>query len=99
MIGIIATLRVKEGQAAEFERIFTALSDAVRQNEDGNLFFQLTRSKTEQNTYKALELYRDDDALQAHRAADHSKSLGAKLGPTLAGRPDVEYLDAVGYGA
>lgn len=95
MIGIVATLRVKEGQGAEFERIFTEMAEAVRANEAGNVFYQLTRGRTESNTYKALELYRDDEALQAHRAADHSKRLGAQLGPTLAGRPEVEYLDAV----
>jgi quinol monooxygenase YgiN len=95
MIAIIATLRIKDGQAAEFERIFTEMAEAVRRNEEGNRFYQLTRSRTETNTYRALEVYADEDALQAHRAAEHFKSLGAQLGPTLAGRPDIEYLDAV----
>jgi quinol monooxygenase YgiN len=96
MIGIIATLRVKDGQDNDFERIFAEMADAVRRNEPGNIFYQLTRSRVEPNTYKALEVYRDEEALQAHRAADHFKFIGAQLGPTLAGRPEVEYLDVVG---
>lgn len=95
MIGIIATLRTKDGQADEFARIFTEFSKAVRENEEGNHVFQLTRSRTEANTFKALEFYRDEDALQAHRASEHAKRFGAQLGPTLAGRPDVELLDGV----
>jgi len=42
-----------------------------------------------------LYLYKDADAQQAHRDAVHFKELGARLGPYMAGRPEVEVLDAV----
>ena len=96
MIGVIATLRVQDGKAAEFERLFAGLAAQVRANEPGNIAYQLCRSRSEANTYKVLEIYRDEEALKAHGAAEHFKAAGPALGTVLAGRPDVEYLDGIG---
>ena len=96
MIGVVATLKVQEAKASEFEQIFTDLAKQVRANEPGNIVYQLTKSRAEPNTYKVLELYRDQDALAAHGASDHFKAAGPKWGPVLAGRPEVEYLDGIG---
>ena len=95
MIGIIATLKIQEAKAAEFEGIFKELAEQVRANEPGNVFYQLTKSRTEPGTYKVLELYKDQDALTHHGQTDYFKAGGAKMGPCMAGRPDVELLDAV----
>lgn len=96
MIGVVAILTVAAGKTAEFEAIFAELAAKVRANEPGNLFYQLTRSRTDANTYKVLELYKDQESLTAHGATDYFRELGRKLGPCMADRPDVEYLDAVG---
>lgn len=96
MIGVVATIRVQDGKAAEFEGVFAGLMAQVRANEPGNVAYQLCRSRGEANTYKVLELYKDEDALKAHGASDHFKAAGPALGAVLAGRPEVEYLDGVG---
>ena len=95
MIGVVATLRVQDGKADEFEKVFADLMTQVRTNETGNIAYQLTRSRTEANTYKVIELYRDEDALKAHGASEHFKAAGPALGAVLAGRPEIEYLDGV----
>jgi quinol monooxygenase YgiN len=95
MIGVVATLKVQDGKAAEFEKVFTGLMAQVRANEPGNVVYQLCRTRGEPNTYKVLELYKDEDALKAHGASDHFKAAGPALGATLAGRPEIEYLDGV----
>ena len=95
MIGIVATLKVQDGKNAEFEAIFTELSEKVRANEPGNLLYQLTKTRTEPNTYKVLEMYKDQEAVTAHGVTDYFRDLGRKMGACLAGRPDVEMLDAV----
>ncbi len=95
MIGIVATLKVQDGKGAEFEPLFNELAQKVRANEPGNLLFQLTRSRTDANTYKVLELYRDQEALNAHGQTEYSRELGRKMVPFMAGRPELEYLDAV----
>jgi quinol monooxygenase YgiN len=95
MIGIVAVLKVQEGKEPDFEAVFRELSQKVRANEPGNLLYQLTKSRTEAGTYKVLELYKDQDALAAHGQTDYFKDLGRQMGASLAGRPEVEYLDAV----
>lgn len=95
-IGIVATIKVQEGKNAEFEEVFNALAAQVRANEKGNLFYVLTKSRTDPSTYKVLEAYTDQDALTAHGQTEYFKAAGPKMGPFLAGRPDVEYLDGVG---
>jgi quinol monooxygenase YgiN len=95
MIAIIATLKIKDGTAKQFEQIFARLSEGVRANEAGNLAYQLCRTRSDPNTYKVLEIYRDEEALEAHRAAEHFRAAGADLAAVLAERPDIEYLDAV----
>ncbi len=96
MIGVIATMRIQDGKASEFEAAFGALAAQVRASEPGNIAYQLCRSRTEANTYKVLELYADDAAVKAHGGSAHFKAAGPSLGACLAGRPEVEYLDGAG---
>ncbi|WP_428630805.1 putative quinol monooxygenase [Sphingopyxis sp.] len=93
-IGIIATLRVQPGKEAEFEGIFAELAPAVAANEPGNSYYRLFRTD-ETGVYRVLECYDDGAAVEAHRASEHFRSLGAKLGPCLAGAPEIETLSAV----
>jgi quinol monooxygenase YgiN len=95
-IGVIAKLPIQEGKAAEFEAFFGELQKQVRANEPGNIAYQLTKSRTEPNVYKVLELYKDQDALTQHGQTDHFKAAGPKFAGVLAGRPEIEYLDGVG---
>src|SRR3546814_11856773 len=90
-IGIIATLRVQPGKEAQFEDVFAELTPAVHANEPGNSYYRLFRTD-EAGVYKALECYADDAAVEAHRASDHFRTLGAKLGPCLAGAPENDAL-------
>jgi quinol monooxygenase YgiN len=94
-IGVIATLKVQDGKAAEFEAVFRGLAGEVRANEPGNKLYQVFKSRKEANTYIVMEIYQDQAALETHGKSDHFKAAGPKLGPTMAGRPDILYLDAI----
>jgi quinol monooxygenase YgiN len=95
MIGVVATLKVQPDKSADFEKVFLDLQNRVKANEPGCLTYQLTKSRTEAGTYKVLELYATADALKHHGGTDYFKAAGAAMGPFMAGRPDIEYLDAV----
>jgi len=95
-IGVLATMKVLPDKTQEFEATFTALAKQVRENEPGNLMYQLTRSRTEPGVYKVLELYKDQDALTHHGGTDYFKAAGPKFGAVLAGWPAIAYLDGVG---
>jgi quinol monooxygenase YgiN len=75
--------------------VFGDMMKAVRANEPGNKLYQVCKSRKEPSTYIVMELYDNDDALKAHSASDHFKTIGAGLGPLLAGRPDIQYFDAI----
>ncbi|MDP4765742.1 MAG: antibiotic biosynthesis monooxygenase, partial [Pseudomonadales bacterium] len=94
-IGVVAKLAVKPGKNAEFETIFGELQAAVAANEPGNNYYGLHRSRSDAQAYIVLEQYADQAALEAHGASAHFKEIGARMGSCLAGRPDVEYMDAV----
>jgi quinol monooxygenase YgiN len=93
-IGLLATIKVQPGKGDEFEAAFGELQKAVKANEKGCLQYDLFRSK-EENTYYVYEQYADEAAVAAHRGAEHAKAPGAKVGPCLAGRPDVKVLEKV----
>ena len=96
MIGVVATLRAKEGREAEFEQVFLEMTAQVKAREPGNRMYQLTRSRTEPRTYKVLEMYADQAAFEAHGASDHYKDGGRKLRDLVDARPEIELLDTVG---
>ncbi|MDE2357012.1 MAG: antibiotic biosynthesis monooxygenase [Alphaproteobacteria bacterium] len=96
MIGIIATIKVKDGEGDAFEAVFRTLQDKVRANEAGAKLYQLTKSRTEPNTYRVLEIYADQEALSAHGQTDYFKEIGRQMGPHLDGRPNIEMLDIIG---
>lgn len=94
-IGVVAKLSIQPGKNKEFETIFGELQAAVAANEPGNNYYGLHKSRTDELAYIVLEQYVDQAALEAHGASTHFKEIGARMGSCLAGRPDVEYMDAV----
>lgn len=94
-IGVIATLKVQDGKGAELEAVFRDLAVQVAAKEPGNKFYRLCRPRTDANTYIVMELYDDQAAIEAHGKSDHFRAAGPKIGACLAGRPEIQYLDAV----
>jgi len=95
MIGVVATLKVQEAKADEFEAVFRDLTAQVKANEPGCLTYQLTKSRNEPNTYKVLEIYASEDALKHHAGTEYFVAAMPKMGPCLAGPPHIDTLDAV----
>ena len=93
MIGVIATIKVREGQNEAFEETARKLVDAVNANEPGNSFYRLYRKGGAD--YVFLERYDDMAALDAHRASDHYKEFGGKMREYLDDAPDVQIYEEV----
>ena len=94
-VGVVATIKIKEGTNEAFEAVAKEMMAAVRANEKGNLVYQFCKSKSDPTTYVVMEIYADQAALETHGKSDHFRSIGPKMGPSMAGRPDVQYFDAV----
>jgi len=95
MVAVVAILKVHDGKGEELEQVFRDLTPQVRANEAGNITYQLTKSRTAPNTYKVLEIYKNEDAFKEHGRSEHFRAAGGKLAGLLAGRPEIEHLDVV----
>ena len=94
MITIIARLKVTEGKDDEFKAVFAKLSAAVRDNEEGCSFYQLTSTRTS-GEYVVVERYADKDAIKAHATSAHFAEAGPGLVACLAGAHEIEQLHDV----
>jgi autoinducer 2-degrading protein len=101
MLAMWVQVRVK---AEERERFLTALeADALgsERDEPGWLRFNVLRDQQDQNVYYFFEVYRDEAASEAHRAASHYADWRAAAdtldGPPQATRCDSVFPAAVGY--
>lgn len=95
MIGVVAKLKIADGKEAEFEAIAKDLMAQVKANEPGCLTYQLYKSNKDANTYIFMEQYSSQDALKAHGQTEYFKAAGPKMGPCLAGAPEIEYYGIV----
>jgi len=94
-IGVVATITIQEGKNAEFEQAFLALTEQVRANEPGNIFYILHRSKADPQVYKVLEQYRSEADLVAHGKTEYFQAANKVLATMVAAAPEVEVLDTV----
>ena len=94
MIGVVATIKVKQGMEKEFEAVAKELVAHVRAGEPGCLLYALHHG-AEPGTYVFMERYADQAAVDAHRATDYFKALGRKMGEYMDGRAEVLRLREV----
>jgi len=94
-IGLLATITVLEGKNAAFEKAFLDLTEQVRANEPGNVFYALHRSGSDPQVYVVMEQYTDAEALDLHGKTDYFKEANKQLAGLVAGAPKIELMDAV----
>lgn len=94
VLSVVAKIKVKDGQQAAFEAVASKLAAAVNANEPGCLLYTLNKGD-DPLTYVFLERYADEDAVKAHRASDHFRSLGREMGAFMDGAPEILRLSEV----
>ena len=94
-IGLLATITVLEGKNEEFEQAFLDLTEKVRANEAGNVFYVLHKSGSDPQVYKVMEQYDSPQALDAHGKSDYFREANKQLAGLVAGAPEIEILEAV----
>ena len=94
MLGVVATLKIKPGMEKQFEAVAKELVAKVNASEPGCKLYALHTGETA-GTYVFMERYVDQAAVEAHRATEHFKSLGRKMGECMDGRPEVLRLREV----
>ena len=85
MVVLAVTWMAKAGHENDVATLFTKLSEQSR-NEPGCQMYQVHRHKTDPRRFFIYEQYKDDAALEAHRAAAHFLQFAKKELPKLADR-------------
>jgi quinol monooxygenase YgiN len=70
MVVLAVTWMAKLGHESEVTSLFAKLTEESRK-EPGCVMYQVHRHKTEARRFFIYEQYKDDAALEAHRAAPH----------------------------
>ncbi|WP_278914593.1 putative quinol monooxygenase [Deinococcus wulumuqiensis] len=94
-VSVHAVLTPRPEHLAEVEAELRVMARASRQ-EEGNLRYDLTRERTESGVRLHIsERYRDEAAVQAHRASAHYQAYRAKAAHWLAEPPQVSVMEEV----
>lgn len=92
---VVATVKAKAGREADFLAAALQLVGAVRANEPGCLLYTLNRGDAP-DTFVFMERYADEDALKAHRATEHFRTLGRAMGAFMDAPPSVLRMVEIG---
>jgi len=95
MVVLVVTWMAKTGREAEVGALFAKMTEESRK-EPGCLMYQVHRHKTEPRRFLIYEQYKDDAAIEAHRAAPHFLQFARKDLPKIADRVEGQLYEALG---
>jgi (4S)-4-hydroxy-5-phosphonooxypentane-2,3-dione isomerase len=95
MVVLAVTWMAKAGHDTDVAPILAKLTEESRK-EPGVLMFQVHRHKTEPRRFFIYEQYKDDAALEAHRATTHFLQYARKDLPKVADRVEGNLFEPLG---
>ena len=95
MVVLAVTWMAKVTHEAEVTAVFTKLSEESRK-EPGCVMYQVHRHKTDPRRFFIYEQYKDDAALEAHRATPHFLQYAKKQLPKIADRVEGHLFEPIG---
>lgn len=98
MIFIVVKFEVKPEWAERWPELVAPFTEATR-GEEGNLWFDWSRSLDNPCEYVLVEGFRDGDAGAVHVGSDHFKTARRELPPALASTPKIisQTISATGW--
>lgn len=84
MILVVATVRLNPGRAADYEAAVAEIMPRVRDANPGILFYHAAKSREEADTYRVIEAYADQDAMDRHIGSENLQQSLAGLMPMIA---------------
>jgi quinol monooxygenase YgiN len=93
-VGGIKNIVVQKGKEAEFIRLFSKMLKLIKEKEEGNVYYDLYKSRTKERTYVVTERYTDRSAWQAHQGSEYGKIYFPKIRAVLE-TISVEYFDSI----
>ena len=93
MILIVVKFPVRPERTDEWSELAADYARAV-QAEEGNLFFEWSRSIDEPDTFVCVEGFRDSDAGAAHVGTQAFRDFVERAPDLVAAQPQIIYVDA-----
>jgi quinol monooxygenase YgiN len=93
MFALTVRFDVRPGSEDAFDELVAHTTMHIRTKEPGTLLYLCHRMQGELSARIFYELYRDNDAFQAHEGAEHVKDFHAQRKPMMAGPERVEFLE------
>lgn len=95
MVVLAVTWMAKQGRESDAAAVLSKLTEESRK-EPGCIAYQVHRHKTEPRRFFIYEQYKDDAALEAHRAAPHFMQFARKELPKFADRVEGQLYEPLG---
>jgi quinol monooxygenase YgiN len=95
MVVLAVTWMAKQGRENEVANLFAKLTEESRK-EPGCQMYQVHRHKTDARKFFIYEQYKDDAALEAHRATPHFLQYARKDLPKVADRVEGQLYEPLG---
>jgi (4S)-4-hydroxy-5-phosphonooxypentane-2,3-dione isomerase len=95
MVVLAVTWNARAGHEAEVEAIFLKLTEESRK-EPGCIMYQVHKHKTDPRRFFVYEQYKDDAALEGHRAAPHFLQYAKKELPKFGERIEGHLFTPLG---
>ena len=91
----IATLKVKPGSEAEFERLQTELAEFTHANEPETKVYDIVRSADDASTYICYGRFSDEAAFQYHQQTEIHERLVPPILACLAEEMDLKFYEHI----
>jgi quinol monooxygenase YgiN len=74
MFALVVRFEVKEESVAEFDALVSTTLEGIRSDEDGTLMYFSSAVSDDPCSRIFVELYRDEEAFQAHEERPHTRN-------------------------
>ncbi|KAF1981889.1 hypothetical protein K402DRAFT_467223 [Aulographum hederae CBS 113979] len=91
---VVAFMKPAEGKIEEVGAGLKELAAAVKENEPGCIQYDVIFAK-EHGSYTVFEVYKDMEAVAAHKEAAHVKEAFAQAAESLADPPMIAVVDKI----
>jgi len=92
MFGLVVRFTLKDGVAADFDRLVEMTVSEIHQHEPGTLIYAAHEVEGEPNVRVFYELYRDRSAFDDHERQAHTRRFLTERERYLSGPPQVDFL-------
>ena len=93
-VALLAKMTAKEGEGGTLIDVFKDMLPSV-EAETGTEIYAIHADASNPDVVWFYELYTGSEALTVHSGSEAMKALGPKLGPLMAGRPELIMLTPV----